>query len=95
VPWVKRIQQEIDIKLLSREPDLSSKFDLSDLLRGDSAARANYYDRLVKAGIMTINEARAAEDMNALDNGDLAMVQINQIALDKLDEWSEKQSSAL
>ena len=95
VPWVKRIQQEIDIKLLSREPDLSSKFDLSDLLRGDSAARANYYDRLVKAGIMTINEARAAEDMNALDNGDLAMVQINQIALDKLDEWSEKQSSAV
>ena len=44
---------------------------------------------------MTINEARAAEDMNALDNGDLAMVQINQIALDKLDEWSEKQSSAI
>ena len=95
VPWGKRIQQEIDIKLLSREPDLSSKFDLSDLLRGDSAARANYYDRLVKAGIMTITEARAAEDRNALDNGDLAMVQINQIALDKLDEWSEKQSSAI
>ena len=95
VPWVKRIQQEIDNKLLSREDNLRSKFDLSDLLRGDSAARANYYDRLVKAGIMTINEARAAEDMNALDNGDLAMVQINQIALDKLDEWSEKQSSAI
>ena len=95
VPWVKRIQQEVDIKLLKREENLFCKFDLSDLLRGDSAARANYYDRLVKAGIMTINEARAAEDMNALDNGDLAMVQINQIALDKLDEWSEKQSSAI
>ena len=90
VPWVKRIQQEIDMKLLGREDNLYSKFDLSDLLRGDSAARANYYDTLVKCGIMSINEARAAEDMNGVDGGDQHTVQVNQIALDRLDEYSNK-----
>jgi len=81
------------MKLLNTEAGEFSKFDLSDLLRGDSAARANYYDTLVKCGIMSINEARAAEDMNAVDGGDQHTVQVNQIALDRLDEYSNKISS--
>jgi HK97 family phage portal protein len=93
VPWCKRIQQELDMKLLDIESNEFTKFDLSDLLRGDSATRANYYDTLVKSGIMSINEARAAEDLAPVENGDLNMVQINQIALENLDEWSAKQSS--
>jgi len=93
VPWCKRLQQELDIKLLNVDAGEFSKFDLSDLLRGDSASRANYYDTLVKAGIMSINEARAAEDMNGVDGGDQHTVQVNQIALDKLDEYSAKISS--
>ena len=93
VPWTKRIQQELDMKLLNTDAGEFSKFDLSDLLRGDSAARANYYDTLVKCGIMSINEARRAEDMNAVDGGDQHTVQVNQIALDRLDEYSNKLSS--
>jgi HK97 family phage portal protein len=93
VPWCKRIQQELDMKLLDVDSNEFTKFDLSDLLRGDSATRANYYDTLVKSGIMSINEARAAEDLAPVENGDLNMIQINQIALENLDEWSAKQSS--
>jgi len=93
VPWTKRIQQELDMKLLNTGAGEFTKFDLSDLLRGDSAARANYYDTLVKCGIMSINEARAAEDMNAVDGGDQHTIQVNQLALDRLDEYSNKISS--
>ena len=93
VPWCKRLQQELDMKLLNRDSNEFSKFDLSDLLRGDSAARANYYDTLVKSGIISINEARSMEDMNGVDGGDQHTVQVNQIALDRLDEYSNKLSS--
>jgi phage portal protein BeeE len=70
-----------------------TKFDLSDMLRGDSASRAAYYDTLVKAGIMTINEVRAAENLNPVANGSESLVQINQIALSQIDEYSKKVSS--
>jgi phage portal protein BeeE len=70
-----------------------TRFDLSDLLRGDSAARANYYDTLVKSGIISINEARRMEDMNSVENGDLNMVQVNQVSLQSFGDYSAKISS--
>jgi HK97 family phage portal protein len=94
-PWAKRIEQEIDRKLVQRfeRPDIYSKFDLSDLYRGDLAARTNYYTQLLSSGVVSINEVRQKENMNPVDGGDVLTVQVNQIALDRLGDYSDKIAS--
>ena len=95
VPWTRRLEQEMNCKLLAPDerPTHFTRFDLSDLLRGDSVSRAQYYDTLIKSGVMSINEARAAEDLNAVDGGSIHTVQVNQIALNSLEDYSKKISS--
>jgi hypothetical protein len=57
------------------------------------AARGNYYQQALQNGYMSINEVRAKEQMNPVEGGDVHTVQINQIALDRLGEYSDKVSS--
>ena len=94
-PWAKRIEQEIDRKLIQsfERPDLYSKFSMDDLYRGDLAARTNYYQQMLQSGVVSINEVRRKENMNPVEGGDTHTVQINQIALDRLGEYSAKVST--
>ena len=94
-PWAKRIEQEIDRKLIQsfERPDIYSKFSMDDLYRGDLAARTNYYQQMLQSGVVSINEVRRKENMNPVEGGDTHTVQINQIALDRLGEYSDKVSS--
>ena len=94
-PWAKRIEQEIDRKLLqARErPELYSKFNLNDLYRGDMQSRAAFYTQMLQNGVLNINEVRQKEDMNPTEGGDTHVVQVNQIALDRLGAYSDKLST--
>ncbi len=94
-PWAKRIEQEIDRKLIQsfERPDVYSKFSMDDLYRGDLAARTNYYQQMLSSGVVSINEVRRKENMNPVEGGDTHTVQINQIALDRLGEYSDKVST--
>jgi HK97 family phage portal protein len=94
-PWAKRIEQEIDRKLIQsfERPDVYSKFNMNDLYRGDLAARTNFYQQMLQSGVMSINEVRGKEQMNPVNGGDQHTIQINQIALDRLGEYSEKVST--
>ena len=38
-------------------------------MRGDSAARSQFYEKLVFCGIMTPDDCRALEEMNPLPDG--------------------------
>jgi HK97 family phage portal protein len=95
MPWAKRIEQELASKLLTRREaaDHYFKFSLNDLYRGDLQARANYFTQMLQNGVMSINECRAAEELNPVDNGDAHLVQVNQIALDRMAAYSDKISS--
>jgi len=94
-PWAKRIEQEIDRKLIQsfERPGIYSKFNMNDLYRGDLAGRTNFYTQMLQSGVMSINEVRAKEQMNPVEGGDTHTVQINQIALDRLGDYSEKVST--
>ena len=96
VPWTQRVEQEIDRKLIPSFDRLViySKFKLSDLQRGDSTARANYYTQMLQNGVLSINEVRKEEELNPVEGGDTHTVQINQIALDKLGAYSESISKS-
>jgi hypothetical protein len=43
--------------------------------------------------VLSINEVRAKEDMNPVEGGDMHAVQVNQIALDRFQAYSDKISS--
>jgi HK97 family phage portal protein len=96
VPWTQRIEQEIDRKLIPSfdRPVVYSKFKLSDLQRGDSGARATYFTQMLQAGVLSINEVRQEEELNPIEGGDIHTVQVNQIALDKLQAYSESISKS-
>ena len=66
---------------------------MNDLYRGDLAARTNFYTQALQNGWMSINEVRGNEQLNPVEGGDVFTVQINQIALDRLGEYSDKVSS--
>ena len=91
-PWANRIEQEIDRKLIPSfdRPRIYSKFALNDLYRGDMAARANFYQQMLQAGVISINEARSKEDLNPVPGGDIHTVQVNQIALEQFGAYSQK-----
>ena len=95
-PWAKRIEAELDRKLLytMERPRTYFKFNLNDLYRGDMAARATFYREMLQSGVMSINEVRRREEMNPVANGgDEHLVQINQITLSKISDYSDKISS--
>jgi HK97 family phage portal protein len=71
-PLVKRYEQELEVKLLGK--DLGKKnirFNLDGILRGDTAARSQYYATMKQNKIMTTNEIRAHENMNPIEGGDI------------------------
>ena len=91
-PWAVRLQQEVDRKLIQsfQRPNIYSRHDMTDLYRGDMAARANFYTQMLQVGVMSINEVRGKEDMNPVEGGDMHTVQVNQIALNSFASYSEK-----
>ena len=44
---------------------------------------------MLQAGVLSINEVRAEEELNPIAGGEVHTVQINQIALNKLEDYSE------
>lgn len=86
-PVLKTIEQEIWRQLLTEEEKadgLFAEFNLEALLRGDSAARANFMSSMVQNGLMTRNEGRGLDNRPPLPGGDVLTVQSNMTPLDKL-----------
>ena len=83
-PICKRIEVQLERKLfLEKEIGrYSVKFDLRGLMRGDAAARANYYTSGINAGWMTPNEARRMEEMRALPGLDSPRMPMNFVQID-------------
>lgn len=86
-PITVAIQQEIWRQLLTpadRSGGIKAAFDLDDLLRGDSTARANFVSTMTQNGIYTRNEVRAWENLPPKPGGDDLTVQSNMTLLEKL-----------
>lgn len=83
-PYLIRIEQEINRKLLKNEPDLYVRFSVDALLRGDSAARYARYEIGHRIGIFNINDILELEDRNPIDDdlGEMRFVQSNMMTLE-------------
>lgn len=79
-PWYQRWEQRFDAQLLSEEDRRGGhyfKFNEAALLRGAMKDTAEFLGNLVTRGIITVNEARAKLEYNALDGGDDLMTPAN------------------
>lgn len=88
-PVLKTIEKEIQRQLFTPEEQAMgyyASFNLDELLRGDSAARASFLSQMTQNGIYTRNEGRAKENLprSADPNADKLTVQSNMTVLEKL-----------
>jgi HK97 family phage portal protein len=75
---LKKIERAIRKQLMTpadRAAGFSVSFNLEDLLRGDSVARARFYRTLLEVGVITINEVRALEGLAPIEGGDVPRMQ--------------------
>jgi HK97 family phage portal protein len=72
LPHLTNWERELNRKLIPREQRRSRliKHDLTSRLRGDSAARMNFYKGGFGIGILSQNDIRRMEDMNPVPDGD-------------------------
>ncbi|TKI66252.1 phage portal protein [Lysinibacillus varians] len=66
LPIVRQYEHEFNRKLLTkadRKQGMYFKFNLGGLLRGDTAARTNFYQAMLRSGAMKPDEVRMLEDL--------------------------------
>ena len=79
MPWLTRIEQEFTYKLLGGHDKYFCEHLVDALLRGDIKTRGDFYVKQFTIGALSINEIRAKENMNPIDEpgGDKHFVPLN------------------
>jgi len=80
LPWAIKFQQEYDRKLFSekeKQSGIYTKFNTDSLLSADKVAQADYWSKLIQAGVLTRNEVRALLDRNDLTGLDEPLTPVN------------------
>lgn len=80
--WITLIEQRINRELLpgGTFSPLYAEFTLEGLLRGDSAARAQFYAQAIQWGWMNRNEVRVRENLQPADGLDEFLAPLNMAA---------------
>ncbi len=78
-PWAERWEASIESELLLESDELEVEFDFANLMRGDAASRAAYYQSGIQNGWLTRNEARIAENLNPLEGLDKPLRPLNMV----------------
>lgn len=73
-PWAEQMEQELVRKLLIERERLGGRYflriNLDGLLRGDTEARAQYYETMYRIRALSPNEIRQQENLNPYPGGD-------------------------
>lgn len=94
LPWVVRWEKALYRQLLTpkEKAKYRFKFNMMGLLRGDSAARAQFYRVMFDLGAFSPNDIREREDENPIEGGDQHFIQgNNSVPLDKVVELAQAQ----
>lgn len=85
IPIVTQIEQELTRKLLldsEIQRGLVITCNVEAELRGDTNARANWYQKMEQMGVYTINEIRALENMAEVEYGDVRVIGPNYVPIE-------------
>jgi HK97 family phage portal protein len=92
--WCRNLESEADFKLLGgRRGGMRTELDISALIRGDSASRATYFQKMQQTGAITPNEIRKAEGRpSGGPAGDKLFIATNNLTpIDRVDEVIDAQ----
>jgi HK97 family phage portal protein len=81
---LKRVEQAVQKQLLTaadRVAGITIEFNMEALLRGESEARASFYQTMTQIGAYTINEVRALENLPPVPGGDVARMQMQNVPI--------------
>ena len=83
LPWARRWENSIEVELLAEDDQgtLKVDFDFAILLRGDMAARGEFYNKRFQMGSMSPNDIRIAEGEAPVPGGDVYLVPMNMTSL--------------
>ncbi len=93
-PWLVRREQNYNMQMLTpkeRRAGYYWEHVVEGLLRGDWAARAEYYSKIWMIGGITSNEIREKENMNPVEGGDELFVPLNMVPLSMARKMIETQ----
>ena len=92
MPYLVNIEQELNRKLFkeSEKNKFYVKFNVAGLLRGNTKDRAEYYRTLFNLGVLSPNDIREKEDLNAIENGYEHYIQLNMTTLNNINVDEEK-----
>jgi HK97 family phage portal protein len=85
------IEQELARKLLTENDKLTYyfKFNFNSLLRASANERADYYNKGIRGGWLSRNEARVYEDVNGFDGGDEYLIEANLMPSSQINEYMD------
>ena len=90
MPYISKIEEEFNLKLF-RKNELGKtfvEFNVMGLLRGSVNDRSNFYKSMFGIGVMSINEIRRKENMNAIEGGDEHFMPLNMTTLKNIENAS-------
>jgi HK97 family phage portal protein len=85
------IEQELARKLLTENDKLTYyfKFNFNSLLRASANERADYYNKGIRGGWLSRNEARLYEDVNGFNGGDEYLIEANLMPSSQINEYMD------
>ncbi|AJA42859.1 phage portal protein [Clostridium tetani] len=89
MPILLQIEEELNYKLFgSNDKGYYVKFNMEGALRGDSATRSTYYEKMLNLGVYSINEVRKLENMNTIgDEGNTHRVDLNHVDIKVVNDY--------
>lgn len=84
-PRLVRWEQRIYLRLIYPEDrqEYFAEHLVDGLMRGDSAARAEYFTKRFNTGSLSPNDIREIENQNPVEGGDMTFVPLNMIPIDQ------------
>ena len=91
------IEQELARKLLTESDKLTYyfKFNFNSLLRASANERADYYNKGIRGGWLSRNEARMFEDANGFDGGDEYLIESNLMPSSQINAYMDAKIAQL
>ena len=91
------IEQELARKLLTENDKLTYyfKFNFNSLLRASANERADYYNKGIRGGWLSRNEARMYEDVNGFTGGDEYLIEANLMPSSQINDYMDAKIAQL
>lgn len=89
LPLATQYEQELERKLIPENKKGSQYFkhNFNSLMRASASERMNFFTQGINNGIISPNEARRYEDMEAFEGGDIRYINAANIPVDQIEEW--------